>query len=254
MRWLRLALAASLVVGGPRVARAAEPGTEPVIEIAIDAADLPANRSELGDAVAARLDQLLAEQESLPEGAVLADDRRILIHLRPGPIPGADDLLIHVEVQLDGETIAESTTEPCLACSDETVTEKALALLEPLLPKLPVPVPVEPPAPMIVVANHAEEDPLPRRAPVDRRLLIPGGVLLGAGVVGAGVGLGLIAANERVLSPPDALDLEVVKYREVGIAVTAISGAALLAGTALLAFSLRKNRRSVSPLSWVVPP
>ena len=100
-----------LVLGLAGTARAAEPtaadqptdtGDVEVIHIKVDVADLPDSRAKIAQTVHAELQRLLSEQEQLPAGVVLLDDRRLLVELRPGPIPGADDVMIRVEAQQGG--------------------------------------------------------------------------------------------------------------------------------------------------------
>jgi hypothetical protein len=234
-----LVLAIGLLVG-PRSLRAAEPEPDPVIDIEVDAADLPATRAELANTVSTEVNRALAEQDSLPAGVFVADDRRVLVELHPSPIPGSDEVLIHVEVQLDGERLAESTTETCLSCTDAGVADKVLLLLTPLLPKLPAP--PAPPAPAI--EEHAAETLEAEPPPPRRGLLISGGVLLGAGVVGLGVGIGVFILDEHLVSPPNALEFDVIKYREPGIATMVIGSAATVTGAVLLTLALHQRRRA----------
>jgi hypothetical protein len=238
-------IGAGLIAGPTPLVRAAAPELAPVIDIELDVADLPETRAKLANTVALELNRSLAEQDPLPAGVIMADDRSVVVVLRPGPIPGADDVLVHVALRLDGAKLAESTTEACLSCSDTDVAEKALVLLQPMLPKLPAPPEAVGPAPS---AEHdATEDTPPPEAESARgsnALLISGGAMLGAGVVGLGVGIGLFVVNERVVSPPRALDFEVIKYREPGIATMAIGGAAAVTGAVLLGLALREQRRA----------
>lgn len=151
---------------------------------------------------------------------------------------------MHVIVELDGEKLAESMTEPCLTCSDVDVGGKAMTLMLPLLAELPAREVAEPPAPAAV--EPAEPAEHPRTGQIR---LISGGVLLGAGLVGVGVGASLIAADERVVSDPEALELDVVKYREVGIATLVIGGATAVTGSVLLGLALReRSRLAVAPV------
>lgn len=257
MPWLlRFVLTLGIFAGGAHSARAADPELARVINVVIDVADLPASRSEVDAVAKAELDRLLAAEEQLPAGVMLADDRRAVIELRSSPIPGTDDLLIHVSVELEGELLAESSTESCLSCTDEQVAEKALLLLVPLLSKFPAPAPVVAPAPAVADADE-QLDPEPTTSQPDRALLISGSALLGVGVAGIGVGVGLIAADERVVSPFGALDPEVIKYREVGIATTVVAGAAAVSGAVLLGLALRQRKRStiaaapaLGPRNW----
>jgi hypothetical protein len=235
-----LVLAIGVLVGQPRSVRAAEPEPEPVIDIEVDAADLPATRAELANIVGTEVNRALAEQDSLPAGVFVADDRRVLVELHPSPIPGSDEVLIHVEVQLGGERLAESTTETCLSCTDAGVADKVLLLLTPLLPKLPAP--AAPPAPAI--EEHEAEMLEPEPPPPRRELLISGGVLLGVGVVGIGVGIGLFVLDERLVSPPTAREFEVIKYRQPGIATMVIGSAATVTGAVLLTLALHQRRRA----------
>lgn len=166
-----LVLAIGVFVGQPRSLRAAEPEPEPVIDIEVDAADLPATRAELANIVSTEVNRALAEQDSLPAGVFVADDRRVLVELHPSPIPGSDEVLIHVEVQLGGERLAESTTETCLSCTDAGVADKVLLLLTPLLPKLPAP--TAPAAPAPAIEEHEAETLDTRPPPLRRELLTP---------------------------------------------------------------------------------
>jgi hypothetical protein len=235
-----LVLAIGVLVGQPRSVRAAEPEPAPVIDIEVDAADLPATRAELANIVSTEVNRALADQDSLPAGVFMADDRRVLVELHPSPIPGSDEVLIHVEVQLGGERLAESTTETCLSCTDAGVADKVLLLLTPLLLKLPAP--TAPPAPAI---EESGDEPLETEPPPPRReLLISGGVLLGAGVVGLGVGIGLFVLDERLVSPPNAPEYDVIKYREPGIATMGVGSAATVTGAVLLTLALHQRRRA----------
>ena len=187
---------------------------------------------------------MLAEAER-PVGVFYAEDRRLFVEIRPGPIPDMDDLLVHVEVQLEGELIGESVTDTCLTCTSEEVAGMALMLLEPLLEQLPEPVPDHPPAPAIPAMGDAASVMSSRPAtprPV-RVLSITGATLVGAGVIGLGVGVGLIAANERIVSPPGAAMLEVIEYREGGIATAVVGGLAIATGAALLGFALGQRQQ-----------
>lgn len=257
MRWLlRLALTLTMVTGYGRAARAGDAEVDPVIEIVVDVADLPDTRAELATVVEAELNRLLMAHEALPAGVILADDRRLFVELRPSPIPGTDDVLLHVAVQFEGKILVEGTTETCLSCTDEQVAEKALLLLEPLLPRLPAPAPVALPAPTVASVDE-ELDENPTRTRPDRTLVISSSVMLGVGVVGVGVGIGLIAVDERVVSPPDALDIEVIKYREVGIATAVIGSVAAVTGAVLLGLVLKRRGRSqvvavpaLGPSNW----
>jgi hypothetical protein len=254
MQWiLRLALTVSMFAGYARSARAADPQADPVIDIAVDVAGLGVARAELASTLVTELNRLLAAYEQLPAGVIVRNDRRLFVEIRPSPIPGTDDVLIHVEVQLDGKILGESLTETCLACTNEQVAEKALVLFEPLLAGLPAPAPVVAPAP---IAAHVDEerDAAPTKPRPGDALLISSSVLLGVGVASIGVGVGLIVANERVVSPPEALDFEVIKYREVGIATTVIGGAAALTGAVLLGLVLKRRGRSNVVAAPVLEP
>ena len=52
------------------------------------------------------MQRLLSERTDLPAGVALEEDRRLWVELRPGPIPGSDDVLIRVEAQLDASSPA----------------------------------------------------------------------------------------------------------------------------------------------------
>jgi hypothetical protein len=238
------------IVGGYASPVRAAPEVERVIEIEIDASDLPATRADLAEGVEAELNRRMVEHGPLPGGVVVADDRRVLVELRPGPIPGKDDIVVRVEVQLDGEVLGESTTEACFACTTEEVAGKALVLLDPLLAELPAPAPASPPAPVVVDAPSEA----PERARPEQAMLIPGAVLLGAGVAAIGVGIGLIVLDERSTSPPGAIDVDVIKYRGPGIATAVIGGATAVTGAVLLGLALNKRRRSNVAAAPVLGP
>src|SRR5262245_50498058 len=109
MRWLAsFAFAVILVSSG--VVEASEPAAAPakVIDIAVDVADLPDSRADIAGVVESELQRMLTEQSDLPNGVIFDEHRRLWIELRPGPIPGADDVLIRIEAQLDGQLLAES--------------------------------------------------------------------------------------------------------------------------------------------------
>jgi hypothetical protein len=243
------ALIFAVVAGYASPIRAA-PEVERVIDIEIDAVGLPDTRADLADGVEAEMNRRLIEHESLPAGVVLAEDRRVLVELRPGPIPGKDDIVVRVVVQLDGEVLGESPTEACFACTTEEVAGKALVLLDPLLVELPAPTPASPPAPTVVDAPSEA----PERVRPERAMLIPGAVLLGVGVASVGVGIGLIVVNERVASPAGAIDLDVIKYREPGVATAVIGGATAVTGAVLLGLALDKRRRSNVTAAPVLGP
>jgi hypothetical protein len=244
------ALVFAVVAGYASPIRAA-PEVERVIDIEIDALDLPDTRADLAHGVEAELNRRLVEHGSLPAGVVVADDRRVLVELRPGPIPGKDDIVVRVEVQLDGEVLGESPTEACFACTTEEVAGKALVLLDPLLVELPAPTPASPPpAPTVVdTPSEAPERVRPRHA-----MLISGAVLLGVGVASVGVGIGLIVVDERITSPPGAIDLDVIKYRDPGIATAVIGGATAITGAVLLGLALDKRGRANITAAPVVGP
>lgn len=232
-----------LTLVSAEVANAIEPApaTE-VIEIAIDVADLPESRVEIAVVVEGELQRLLAEQAQLPDGVVLDEDRRLWIELRPGPIPGADDVLIRVEAQLEGRLLAETLTESCLSCSNEQVAQKAMSMLRPLLEEFP---PAErpaaaPPSPSAAPQADAGESsqPRPRQA-----LRISGATTLALGLAGVGVGVALIAADERVLSEPGAARVDLIEYRDPGVAVTVAGGALAITGAVLLGVALSRHGR-----------
>ena len=204
--------------------------------------NLPDIRVEIAVVVERELQQLLAEQSDLPDGAVLDADRRLWIELRPGPIPGADDVLIRIEAQLEGQLLAESLTESCLSCTDEQVAQKALSMLQPLLEEFPAVErrEVPPPSPSALVGTDTGELAGPR--PRDP-LLISGATTLGLGVVGIGLGAALIVANESLRSDPGKAQIDVIKYRDPGIGVTVASGALAITGAALLGVALAKRNR-----------
>lgn len=214
-----------------------------VIDVAVDVADLPETRGEIAPVVEGSLQRRLAALDELPGGVVVAEDRRLLIELRPGPIPGADDVLIRVEAQVDGEVIGESATETCLSCTNEQVAEKALPMLRPLLEAFPEPEVAEASAPAMPAAtDEGETDAQPRRG--SQGLLISGASLLGVGVAGLGAGIALIVVDERVGSEPGAAQLDVIKYRDPGIAVAIVGGAAALTGAVLLGVGLGRRGSS----------
>jgi hypothetical protein len=244
------ALIFAVVAGYASPIRAA-PEVERVIDIEIDAVGLPDTRADLADGVEAEMNRRLIEHESLPAGVVLAEDRRVLVELRPGPIPGKDDIVVRVVVQLDGEVLGESPTEACFACTTEEVAGKALVLLDPLLVELPAPAAASPPPAPAVVDAPSE---VPERARPRRAMLIPGAVLLGVGVASVGVGIGLIVVDERVASPAGAIDVDVIKYREPGIATAVIGGATAITGAVLLGLALDKRGRSNITAAPVLGP
>ena len=229
----------------PSMVRAAEPPPTPIINIDIDAADLPPKREALPGIVEAELTRRLAEQADLPPGVFMADDRRVIVELRPSPVPDTIDVLVHVIVELDGQKLAESSTDPCLTCSDAYVGEKAMLMLLPLLSELPAPELAAPePAPEPTIVESSEPAPAPARSHAGQSKVIGGGVLLGAGLVAVGIGVGLYVVDERLVSDPKALELEFVKYREVGIATLAIGSAAAVTGAVLLGLGLRERSHS----------
>jgi hypothetical protein len=239
------------IVGGYASSVRAATEVERVIDIEIDASDLPATRADLAEGVEAELNRRLVEHRSLPRGVVVADDRRVLVELRPGPIPGKDDIVVRVEVQLDGVVLGESTTEACFACTTEEVAGKALVLLDPLLAELPAPAPASPPPAPVVVDAPTEA---PERARPEQAMLISSAVLLGAGIAGFGVGIGLIVVDERITSPLGAIDVDVIKYRDPGITTAVIGGAAAVTGAVLLGLALDKRRRSNVAAAPVLAP
>jgi hypothetical protein len=212
-----------------------------VIDIAIDVADLPEGRADIAGVVEAELQRLLAEEAELPDGVVLAEDRQMWIELRPGPIPGADDILIRVEAQIDGKLLAESETESCLSCSNEQVAQKALSMSRPLLEKFPAPErrADAPPSPSATSGVDTGERGRPRRP-----LLISGATTLALGLGGLGVSVALILTNERVVSDPGAAQLDVLKYRDPGIAIAVAGGALAITGAALLGVAFAGRGRS----------
>lgn len=246
-----IALAVGLVAGFPRASRAAEPPADRKIAVEVDAAALP---PELADAVEAEFSRLLAESEDLPAGVFFADDRRVYIEVQPSPIPGADDLLVYVELRYQDEILGESLTENCLACTEVGVADRALMLVEPMFPLLPAPEPAEPPAPAVVDASDAEPESSPAGARADP-LTISGAALLGVGLVAVGVGVGRIVVDERVVSSPGVAELDVIKYRQPGIAAAVIGGAAAVAGATVLGIALgRRHRAGVTAAAPVVGP
>ncbi|WP_146156181.1 hypothetical protein [Enhygromyxa salina] len=227
------------------IARAAQPTNPEVIDIEFDVADLPDTRVEITATVEAELQRLLGQEEALPAGVVVAEDRRLLVVLRPGPIPGADDVLIRIEAQFEGATLSESVTETCLSCTNEQVAEKALPMLRPLLEEFPEPKPVvvvEEPVDDTSIEQEVPEAPTPTGP--NKTLLLPGASLLGVGFVGFGAGIALIVVNERVVSEPGAAELEVVKYRDPGIALAIGGGVAAVGGVVLVALAFRDREGS----------
>lgn len=233
MRWLSPLTLASLF-------RAGSPEVEPVVDIAFDVAELPESRRDLTETVKVEVNRALARQP-LPPGVFVADDRQVLVHLRPGPIPGQDDIIVQVAVTFEGEVIGESITDACFTCTNLQVADKTLELLEPLLVEFPAPEPEPvqpepvPPEPDVAVVE-APARPSP--------LLITGATLLGTGVAALGVGIGLVAVDERIVSPPGAIDLDIVEYRDPGIAVAVIGGAAAVTGSLLLGLALGARGRA----------
>ncbi|NVB38761.1 hypothetical protein G6O69_13050 [Pseudenhygromyxa sp. WMMC2535] len=243
MQWvLRFALAAGVFVGSVDSARAAEPETarDEIIDVEIDVADLPESWAGIEVDAETEIQRMLAEESELPPGVILADDRQVLVEIRPSPMPGTDDLLVHVEVRLEGETVGESVTDSCLSCTTAGVAELVMRLLLPLLPGLPEPVEEEPLGPAPDMVDAPAPEPVGKR-PVSP-LLIAGATLLGGGLISVGVGAGLMAVDERVVSPPGAGHLEVIKYREVGVATAVIGGAAALGGAVMLGVALGQRR------------
>ncbi len=241
-------VALSLVAGEvraiePPASEPAEAEATKVIDIAVDVADLPESRADIDVVVERELQRLLAEQQQLPAGVVLLDDRRLWIEVRPGPIPGSDDVLLRIEAQLDGKLLAESLTESCLSCSNEQVAQKALSMSRPLLEKFPVVERHTAAVPSPDATTEADNEETDRPRPRDP-MLISGATMLGLGIAGLGVGVGLIAADERVLSEPGAARLDVIKYADPGIAVAVIGGAVAITGAALIGVALKRRGRS----------
>lgn len=81
-------------------------------------------------------------------------------------------------------------------------------------------------------------------SPPRREFLISASVLLGTGVVGLGVGIGLFVLDERLVSPLTALEFDVIKYREAGIATMVFGSAATVTGAVLLSLALHQRRRA----------
>jgi hypothetical protein len=253
----------TLVIGLAVTARAAAPtGTdsaaqtsdvEPVqvITIEVDVADLPESRAKIAQIVDAELQRLLSAEAELPAGVVLLDDRRLFVELRPGPIPGADDILIRIEAQHGGAMLAETATENCLSCSDEQVAQKALPMLRPLLDRFPAPPRAVTPADD---GDVIIEDATPVERKPARGLSIAGGSLLGVGVVGLGVGIGLIVSNERVTSEPGAAQIDLIQYRPAGIALAVTGGVAAVTGAVLLGLALRGRTRGSVAAGPIVTP
>lgn len=261
MRW-PASIVLALILSSAGVVRASEPApSEPaapspaeVIDIEIDVADLPESRANIASVVEPELQRLLSEQPELPEGVVLADDRRLLIELRPGPIPGADDVLIRIEAQLEGRLLAESLTESCLSCSDEQVAQKALSMLRPLLGEFPAVErrPAEAPS-RPSTSTDADAGGDSRARPRDA-LLISGATALAVGIVGLGIGIPLVVVDERTLSEPGAPKVKMIEYRNPGIAVTTAGGALAITGAALLGVALaRRGRGNIAAAPMLAP-
>jgi hypothetical protein len=228
-----------------------------VIDIEVDVDDLPDSRANIAETFHAELQRLLSEQQPLAAGVVVAEDRRLLVELRPGPIPGADDVLIRVEAQLDGVVLGETATENCLSCSDEQVAQKTLPMLGPLLEAFPAP------AKLVTPNRSASErsagaDALPDAGAQSNMppslLPIMGGSLLGVGIVGLGVGIGLSVSDERIVSEPGAAQLELIEYRPAGIALVVGGGIAAVTGAALLGLALRGRTRDKLSAGPVLTP
>lgn len=198
------------------------------------------DQAQLGEAVRTELNRRLAERESLPPGVFVADDRQLVVQLDPGPMPGSDDVLIHVLLMYAGEQLDESTTESCIACTGADVGNIVMVLVEPLLHELPGPSITEAPVPVGPEPDALELRPSTRQPA--NGCLVGGTVLLGAGL--AGLGVGFIVADERVASPPTALYDDVVKYCDPRLAIAVMSGAAVLTGAVLLGLGARRGRRS----------
>lgn len=253
MQW-RVSLGLVLAMLGPVGSVRAEPTERvEVIEIALDVADLPDTRVELARVVELELQRLLAEQPELPPGVMVADDRRLLVEVRPGPIPDSDDVLIRIEAQLDGQMLAESETESCMSCSNEQVARRALPMLQPLLEQFPAPVRRLAAKPSTSEADAAG-DVVPSSAPSDRALSISGASALAVGLAGLGVGVGLIVVDERVVSEPGAGQLDVRKYGDPGIAVAVVGGALAITGAALLGVAFARRGRGTLTAGPLLAP
>jgi hypothetical protein len=240
--------------GTDLASRAAAPEGGEVITIEIDVADLPDTRSEIAPVVEAELQRLLAVQGELPPGVIVAEDRRLLVELRPGPIPGADDVLIRVEARHEGQVLGETATETCLSCTNEQVAQKALPMLRPLLDRFPAPKRAPAPAvdPPREADTGAELEPGPARP--NQAMLISGVSLLGVGLAGLGTGITLIIVDERVVSEPGAAQLEVIKYRDPGIGVTVVGAVAAATGATLLGLAFRRRGRAALDAGLLLTP
>lgn len=219
-----------------------------VVAVEVDAADLPPDRSELPANVALVLRQLIAAQDDVPRGAVFADDRTIHVELRPGPVAEGGDVMLRVETRAEGRVIAESAREICVACTDSDVAERAFPLVWSLLGTFPEPPQKAAPPRPTTASDAPAGDALARPRP-NRPMLIAGTSLLTTGIAALGTGIALVVVDEKVVSPEGVGQLEVVKYREPGIAVAVVGGIATITGAVLLglAFRGKSNRVVLSP-------
>jgi hypothetical protein len=249
------ALLPAIVLAAPE--SAVELDAAGVVAVEVDMIDLP-TRAELQQNLALELRRrLAAEPGEVPAGAVLADDRLVSVELWPGPIPDSGDVLIRVGVRFGGETLAESEREICLACNDAQVADRALAMLLPLLPYFPEPPRAKPnkqqdSAPAPVSRDTTLGDERTRRKPA-RPLLISGAVSLGVGIAALAGGVTLTGMDERVVSPAGAAELEVIKYREPGIALATVGGVVTVTGAVLLGLAFRTGPRQVAVIPALSP-
>ncbi len=224
-----------------------------VVAVEVDAADLPEDRSELPETVALVLREKIAAQDDVPEGAVLAADRVIHVELRPGPVAEGGDVMLRVESRVEGRVIAESSREICVACGDTDVAERAFPLVWSLLATFPDPPrATAKPQPTAESGNAAGADATEPQRP-KRSMLFAGAGLLTAGVAAVGTGIALIIVDEKVVSPGGAGQLEVIKYRDPGIAVAVGGGVATITGAVLLGLAFRDGSRRVAVLPAASP-